>query len=92
MEAFGRRAEAAAADDEASAVALVRLDDSVGDAEALREFERGGLFGDERVGAAFEQEAFAPVGADRAARARRGFEQENLCTGLGGGRVLFLRA
>jgi len=55
LNAVGRGAQGTAADDEASAVLFVRADDSFGDAEAAGEFERGGLLGDERVGAAFEQ-------------------------------------
>jgi hypothetical protein len=76
LKAFGRWAQASATHDEAAAVLLVRLDDSLCEPEPLREFERGGLLRDERVGAAFEQEAFAAVRADSSARAARSFEEQ----------------
>ena len=77
METFGCGEEATAADDEASAVTLVSFNESFGEAEATREFERGGLLGDEGVGAAFEQESVATVRANSPAETFGGFEQED---------------
>ena len=78
VEALGRRAQAAGADDEAAPVRVVGLNDAVFDAEPPGEFQSGRLLGDERVRPAFEQEALAPPRPHRPAQAARRFEQQDL--------------
>ncbi len=77
MEAFGHGAESPVAHDKRAAMSFIGFKQLRLKTEFSSEFEGFRFFGDEGVGAAFEQKFVAVVSANRAAGSRGGFEQED---------------
>ena len=78
QEALGQRMEAAAADHEGAAEAVVGPHQPIVDAEPPAERERPRLLGEERVGAALDEEAVAALGRDGAAEPVARLEQREV--------------
>ncbi len=70
--------QAAPEDDEDAPEAIVGADELVLDADPPTELERPGLLGEKRVGAAFHEEAVAPLRLDGAAQPIGGLEEAQL--------------
>ena len=80
-------------DDVGLAVGVVGADELIAQSDFAAEVGGPGFFGEEGIGAGFDQAAIGTVGDHDSAEARGGFEQDvfDLCVGLGAGLAFFFK-